>query len=51
LSRISEEEKTRRFAKAEMIRLIQLYRVIPEDDTLEEAHWWSTILLALNTER
>lgn len=47
MSRLSEDEKIRRYAKGELRRLVQTYQVIPQDDTLEEAHWWATIVIAM----
>ncbi len=51
MARISEDEQLRRYAREEMKRLVRVYQAIPQDDTLEEAHWWSTIVLALHPEQ
>lgn len=50
MSRLSEDERIRRFARDEMKRLVRVYQTLPQDETLEEAHWWATIVNALNTE-
>lgn len=47
MPRLSEDEKIKRFAKDEMRRLVRTYQVVPQDDTIEEAHWWATIVLAM----
>lgn len=47
MSRLSEDEKIKRYAKGELRRLVNTYRVVPQEDTLEEAAWWATIVLAM----
>lgn len=50
MAKISEDERVRRYAHDEMRRLVRVYQAVPEPETLEEAAWWGTIVLALNSE-